>query len=93
MAISYAIVGLVRAEKMNKLPEGLMHRRSKYDSLIEDAKVETVKITLTNTQKALNVYLALRHRIKQVAKGKVVVGMRGRDLYAFPAKYVKSLRN
>ncbi len=94
MSDGYEIDGLIDFKKMSEPPEDIMRirRMSRYDKLIEDAKATTVKLTLRDAKRAANVYLALRERIKKVAKGKVIVGKRGMDVYAFPAKFAKDAR-
>ncbi len=94
MDATYPITGLVKSKKMPKPPDDVtrMRRSSKYDKLIEDAQTTTVKLTLGNEKRTVNVYLALRERIGRVAKGKVKVVKRGNNIYAFPAKFAKKTK-
>lgn len=88
----YNIKGLTRAETVDKVPEDVLIRKrtTDYDKLLGDAKKKTIKLTLNDEKRALNVYLALRQKIKDRKMVRVVeVRRSSSDVYVFPARLAK----
>ena len=87
------IEGLERYDRLRKVPEEIVSRArsSKYDKVIADAKERPVKLVLVDDDRATNVYVALRARIKRDTEA-LQVRKRGLEVYVFAQKFSSEMK-
>lgn len=77
------IDGLEAYEQLHRLPkETVRRRKTKYDQVITDAKKSPRRLVFENDERATNVYVALRARIKR-DKENLKVRKRDLEVYVF----------
>lgn len=87
------IRGLKQYDQVSKVPEQIAseHRRTKYDQVIADAKRKPRRLVFENDERATNVYVALRARVKR-DKENLKVRKRDLEVYVFPDPSMKAAR-
>ena len=81
------IAGLKRYDQLSKVPDLIARggRRTKYDRIISDAKRRPVRLTFADENKATNVYVALRARMRR-DRETLQVRKKGIEVYVFALK-------
>jgi hypothetical protein len=79
-------------EQLDRMPkESIRRRRTKYDQVLTDAKAKPRRLVFADEKKAINVYVALRARIRRDREA-LQVRKRGLELYVFVPRGMRGAR-